>query len=122
MNLITCKYNAHDCQVYIELYCVKLKVLSSVGDIYFKSLLPNPLVASYSQPVNLTFLVVVGSDGISNNVEMLGVFHYDTFGNPTGQLRIPGNLGLSTQRFVLELGYAGASTAGEYAVCMYCNF
>ena len=84
--------------------------------------MPNPLVASYLQPVNLTFLVVVGSNGISNNVEMLVVFHYDTFGNPTGEIRIPGNLDQSTQRFILDLGYAEASTAGEYAVCMYCNF
>ena len=79
-------------------------------------------MASYLQPVNLTFLVVVRSNGTFNNVEMLGVFHYDAFGNPTGELRIPENLGLSTQRFILELGYAGTSTAGEYAVCMCCNF
>lgn len=74
----------------------------------------------YLQPVNLTFLVVVGSNGIFNNVEMLAVFQYDSFSNAIG-LRVPRNSSLSTQIFILELGFAGGRTAGEYAVCMYRN-
>ena len=93
-----------------------------VGDIYFQPLSPSPLVVGYFQPVNLTFLLAIRSDGISNRLSKVPVFQYDASGNPVMQLHEAVALESSSQLFTLELGYAGQHTPENYTICMYSNF
>ena len=76
----------------------------------------------YFQPVNLTFLLAIRSDGIVNDFESVSaVFQYDTDGNPLGLHKVTAH-GTSSQVFMLDLGYAGLHTSGSYQISMYTNF
>lgn len=105
--------------MYLKNYCVfKITFYPPVDEQYFQSISPNPFIVTYSQPVNLTFLVAITSDGINNDVEsLLTAFHYDV---PGGQFIARR---LSSQLFTLELGRAGQITAGNYTIGSYaCTF
>ena len=59
-----------------------------IGEYYFQPLTPIPIIIRYFQPINLTFLVVAGSDGISNDVNPNVVFQYNALGSSVGQHRM----------------------------------
>ena len=100
-------------------------IYPSIDDFYFQSLSPNPLVARYFQPVNLTFLLAIRSDGIRNGFDTFeslpAVSQYDVDGNRLGVHEVTVHE-TSSQVFILDLVYAGLHTSGNYTICMYTNF
>ena len=79
------------------------------------------MVIRLNQPVNLTLLLAIRSNGVSNDVfddQSLAVFHYHLNGTAGGRL-IANRLEPSSQVFILELANVEMSSEGNYTVCMY---
>lgn len=69
------------------------------------------------EPVVLTFLVALRSNGISN-IDSVEVFQYNASGDRVGP-HLPRKTGL--QIFVLDLGHAGPNTTGNYTIGKHAN-
>ena len=92
-----------------------------IGDFYFQSLSPNPTMIKYLQPVNLTFMIALRSNGAFNTINTVEVFQYDASDNLVRE-HTARNLNTSSQTYNLNLGQAEVKTAGNYTISMYANF
>ena len=97
----------------IETFC------HSTGELYLQSLSPNPAVVRYLQPLSLTLLVALNSDGISNRIEFLSVFQVDVNGRFSAHEAE--GLETSSQIFTVDLGNATKEVTGNYTICKCAN-